>query len=124
MHEYSIMAQVVNTILSEAKKNNLIKVSKVTLEVGELAFLNPDALKFSYNALIKDTSLSSSELIIESIKPEIECTKCKYNGDLEYLEKDEFHFTIPKFSCPKCGSGVSIVRGRDCIIKDISGEVE
>ena len=78
MHEYSIMSQIVQTILTEAENNKLKSISKVVLEVGDLTFLGEQQMQFSYDVLSKDTILSNSKLIIETIKPEIECTKCGF----------------------------------------------
>ena len=122
MHEFSIMSQVVQTILAEAEKNKLQTISKVRLEIGELTFLGEEQLKFCFDVLAKDNILSTSELIIETIKPEVKCTGCGYSGELEYLEKDEFHFRLPKFTCPKCDGQVKIVKGKGCTIRDITGE--
>jgi hydrogenase nickel incorporation protein HypA/HybF len=122
MHEFSIMTQIIQTILGEANKNNLKSVTKVTLEIGELSFLGEEALKFCYEVISKNTILRGSELIIIKIKPKIECQSCGYLGELEYLEKDEFHFRLPKFTCPKCNGMVTILKGKDCILKEITGE--
>ena len=122
MHEYSIMSQVVKTILEEGDKNRLKSISSVTLEVGELSFLGEESLRFCFSTLIKDSILSDSKLIIQKIKPEVECDNCGYTGDLEYLEKDEFHFRLPQFACPRCDGVVKITKGKGCVIKEITGE--
>jgi hydrogenase nickel incorporation protein HypA/HybF len=124
MHEYSVMSQVVKTILEEAEKNKLISISRVTLEIGELSFLGEESLKFCYSTLIKGNILSKSELIIQKIKPEVECSSCGYTGELEYLEKDEFHFRLPQFACPKCDGEVKVIKGKGCVIKEITGETQ
>ncbi|WP_455392720.1 hydrogenase maturation nickel metallochaperone HypA [[Eubacterium] cellulosolvens] len=122
MHEFSIMSQVVQAILVEVEKNKLKMVSKVLLEVGDLTFLGEEQLRFCYEVLSKDNVLAGSELVIEKIEPEVECAGCGYHGNLEYLEADEFHFRLPKFTCPKCDSNVEIIKGKDCTIREISGE--
>ena len=122
MHEFSIMSQIVQAILNEAKKNQLKTISKVILEVGELTFLGEEQLRFCYDVLSKDNLLHSSELVIEKVEPEIECTECGFSGNLEYLEADEFHFRLPKFTCPECDSKVDIIKGKDCVIREITGD--
>ena len=122
MHEFSIMSQVVQTILTEVEKNKLNSVSKVRFEIGELTFLGEDQLRFCYNVLTKDNILKNSELIIEKVKPEIKCLECGYSGDLEYLDKDEFHFQLPQFSSPKCNGKIEVLKGKDCLIREITGE--
>ena len=122
MHEYSIMNQVVQTIIQEAEKSNLQTISLVKLAVGELSFLNEEALQFCYQVLSKDNILHGSELVIAIIKPEIECQSCGFNGDLEYLDKEDTHFRIPKFTCPKCKGEVKIIKGNGCVLQEITGE--
>lgn len=124
MHEYSVMSEIVKAILSEVEKNNLKTVSKVKLEVGELTFLGEEQLRFIYEVLSKDNILHESKLEIKNIQPEVECPSCGFIGNLEYLESEEMHFRLPKFSCPKCNSKVEIIKGKNCIIREIVGEVE
>jgi hydrogenase nickel insertion protein HypA len=115
---------MVEAILAEAEKNKLISISRVKLEVGGLTFLGEEQLKFCYGVLAKDNILKDSELVIEKIEPEVQCTNCGFNGALEYLEEPELHFRLPRFSCPKCNSKVDITKGKDCIIREITGETE
>jgi len=122
MHEFSIMTQIVKSILGEVEKNNLIKVSRIVLEVGDLTFLGAEQLRFCFEVLAKDTILKDAEFIIRSIKPEIECSHCGFSGDLEYQESEEMHFRLPKFTCPKCNSKIEITKGRDCVLREITGE--
>jgi len=122
MHEFSVMSQIVQAVLKEVEQNKLKKVSKVLLEVGELTFLGPEQLRFCYEVLSKDNILQGSELVIKTMEPEVECLECGYSGRLEYLEADEFHFRLPKFTCPKCDSKVEIIKGKDCTISEITGE--
>ena len=124
MHEYSIMSQVVRTIIQEAEKNQLQAISCVKLAVGELSFLSEDTLQFCYQILSKDNILQESELVIEQVKPEIKCQSCGYDGDLEYLDKDDAHFRLPKFTCPKCNGEVKIIKGNGCVLQEITGETE
>jgi hydrogenase nickel incorporation protein HypA/HybF len=123
MHEYSIMSQIVQTITIESERNNLQKVSKITLDVGKLSFLGEESLRFCFNTISKGTILNDSELVINLIEPEVECQNCEFNGDLEYLDTEEVHFRIPKFNCPKCGGPIKVIKGKDCILREITGEV-
>jgi hydrogenase nickel incorporation protein HypA/HybF len=116
------MSQIVQSILGEAEKNNLKKVSKIILEVGELTFLGEEQLKFCFDVLSKGNILEEAEFVIKSIKPEIKCNACGFSGDLEYQESEEMHFRLPKFTCPKCDSKIEIIKGKDCILREISGE--
>jgi hydrogenase nickel insertion protein HypA len=115
---------MVQAVLTEAEKNKLKTISTVKLAVGELTFLGSEQLKFCYGVLAKDNILQDSELVIETIPAEVSCSSCGYSGKIEYLETDEFHVRLPRFTCPKCDEKVEIVKGKDCVIKEISGETE
>jgi hydrogenase nickel incorporation protein HypA/HybF len=130
MHEVSVMTDIVNTILDEAKKHQFQKIQKVNLEVGELMFLGEDQLRFAYTILTQDNEVfNDSELIIKNIKPKIQCESCGFQGALNHESvgdpKDpSLHLAFPKFSCPKCKGSIKVIEGRECIIRNITGEVK
>jgi hydrogenase nickel incorporation protein HypA/HybF len=130
MHEVSVMTDVVNSILDEVKKHQFQKIQKVNLEVGELMFLGEDQLRFAYKILTREHEvLKDSELVIEIIAPKIECGSCGYAGALTYEnmgnpDDQSYHFSFPKFTCPKCGSAIKILEGRECILRNITGVVD
>ena len=41
MHELSIATDLINTAIATAKQNNAKKVLSITVEIGELALVNP-----------------------------------------------------------------------------------
>ena len=130
MHEVSVMTDIVESILGEIKKHQFTKIQKVNLEVGDLMFLGEDQLRFAYKILTQDLEVfNDSELEIKYIKPKVECGSCGYTGALAYEnlgspDDQSLHFSFPKFTCPKCGSPIKILEGRECIIKNITGEIE
>ncbi len=123
MHEFSTMTQIVNAILEEAKKHHAQKITKVVLEIGELTFLGEEQLRFAFDVLTKDTILEGAHLEIKKKGVEVRC-HCGYEGGIEYEEKEEFHLLTPILRCPRCNEEVRIVRGRECIIKNIQMEIE
>lgn len=123
MHEFFVTSQVVDSVLQELKKYEVKKVNEVHIEIGELTFLAPQQIKFAYEVLTNDNILKNSKLIIEEKKTVCECPACGYEGGIEY-EKDEiYHFSFPKLCCPKCGSDVKIITGKECVVKNIKAVV-
>lgn len=122
MHEFSTMAMTVESVLEELKKHNPKKITEVHLEVGKLTFLGLEQLKFAYQVLTQANILKGSKLVIKEKEPSIKCRACKYKGRLVYENSPEYHFSFPKFYCPKCGGEIEILEGRDCIIKKIVAE--
>ena len=64
MHEFSVMNQIVKSVLQEIKNHRVKSVSEVYLEVGELTFLGHEQLKFAYQILTEKNSLKNSKIIV------------------------------------------------------------
>jgi hydrogenase nickel incorporation protein HypA/HybF len=123
MHEYSIMVDIVQAALKALEGYEVENVESVFLEVGELSFLNFEQLKFTYRVLTKDNILSDSELVIQELKAEIQCSSCGYKGGLpENVE--EMHYGIPRIFCPQCKGKVELLKGRECIVRNIKMNVK
>ncbi len=118
MHEYSVMTQIIDSILEEAKKHDAKKVDDVDLEIGEYTMLGDEQMKFAYEVLSKDTILQGSRLHISHRKGKIKCDSCGYEGDVQIAE-DSPHRLVPILECPKCHSPAKVVEGRECLIRNI-----
>jgi hydrogenase nickel insertion protein HypA len=123
MHEFSMMADIVEAALKSIENYEVENVEKVFLEVGELTFLNPLQLQFSFKILTEDSILKGADLVIEEKKAEIECTSCGYRGSLENEPKED-HFRIPQIFCPKCSGKINLLSGRECILRNIQMNVK
>jgi hydrogenase nickel incorporation protein HypA/HybF len=119
MHEVSVMSGIINAVLTELAKHDVEKVEEVLLVVGELTYLGKDQLSFAYEIMTRDTALDGSTLTFEDEKAEVSCGACGFQGPAEYYVDESFHSNIPKLSCPKCGSGVKVTKGKSCRISSI-----
>lgn len=119
MHEFSMTTQIVNCILKEAKKHNAKLVNEVIIAIGKLTFLGLEQVKFAYTILVKNTIMENSKLLIEEKDGVIKCNNCGYMDDLKYEDDPVYHIPSPILTCPKCGSVVNIVGGKECTIKSI-----
>lgn len=117
MHEFSVMSQIVDSILSEAKKRNAKKIEQVDLEIGEYTMLGDEQMKFSFEVLSKDTIMENAELKVSHVKGKIVCT-CGYEGSVSPTE-DSPHRIAPILECPKCKGVAKITEGRECLIRNI-----
>lgn len=124
MHEFSITTQLVDSVLQELKKYDVKKVNEVYIEIGELTFLAHEQVKFAYEILTKDNILKDSKLVIKERKTVCKCSACGYEGSIEYENDEAHHFSFPKLCCPKCGSDIEIIKGKDCVVKNIKAVVE
>jgi hydrogenase nickel incorporation protein HypA/HybF len=119
VHEGSITAQIVETVLKEATERKATHVREVCLEIGALSFLNPEQVQFWYELLTKDTLLEGSTLVIRQRQGAVRCAKCGYNGALTYADDAAFHVPVPTLQCPSCDGLVEIVSGKDCVVRTI-----
>lgn len=119
MHEYSITVQLVEAVLREARKRNSKKVTEVHLLIGKLSYFGSEQMQFWYEVLGEGTILEGSELHIEEEEGEVECENCGYKGPIQLEEASHYYIPVPTLRCPECGSIANIVRGKECIIKNI-----
>ena len=119
MHEGTITSQIVESVLKEAIQRKAKKVSEVNLVIGSLTFLNPEQVKFWYDILTKDTIMEGSKLAIEEKEGIVHCSTCGYEGGFKYVDDPTFHVVLPTLQCPKCEGSVTIVDGKDCVVKKV-----
>lgn len=114
MHELSIATDLINTAIETAKQNDAKKVLSVTVEIGELAMINPEQLIFMYEVLTEENMLKGSKLQIVHVPAVMECPNCGYKGPLE----DKY-----TCACPKCGLTLRALEGRDICLKTMEIDV-
>ena len=122
MHQLSMAQGILNAVLETAEANDAIKVTDMVIEIGKLAMLNPEQLKFMLGVLCKDTIAENAEIVIEDIDVEIKCYNCDFEGIADIDDSDHY---APMILCPKCESHrVEVLNGRDVTVKNISIERE
>jgi hydrogenase nickel incorporation protein HypA/HybF len=119
MHEFSRASQIVEAVISEAEKQDAVKVIEVEIDIGDLTFLGIEQISFLYKILTDKTIAKNSKLKINQIPGRGRCDSCGYDGPLSYLDDKQFHIIVPTFNCPQCGKSLSISAGRECIIRRI-----
>ena len=107
MHELGITKNIV-AIVSENAKG--IPVRKVTLEIGKLSAVMPDAIRFCFDVCCKGTVLEGATLEIIEIPGVASCCRCDAKIDLEQ----------PFGICDNCGSSkLKILQGEELKIKSM-----
>lgn len=94
MHEIGIADSILEAVKMEASRRPGCAPTKVAVRIGELAGVDPDALRFCFQALTTGTELGSFQLEIEYCPPRYLCTSCS------------FEFSASGFDscCPQCGT--------------------
>jgi hydrogenase nickel incorporation protein HypA/HybF len=93
MHEMGIANSILEAVLAEASRHPRAQPQKVGVRIGELAAVDADALRFCFEALIRETKLASLELEIEICRRRQRCQRCS----------TEFEVNDFEFRCPHCG---------------------
>ena len=110
MHELSVAQNIIEIIQQSVSKQSWNQVRAVHVEIGAMAGIVPDSLKFSFEAITEESAFRGSQLIIECIPFRIHCCSC--SADTE----NEDGFAV----CGECGcTNVKIVSGTELQIKNI-----
>jgi len=113
MHEATITNALVKTLLAEAARHDVSNVKRVTVKIGMLKAVEPQALNFCFNMFTEGTIAENAELVIEHLPPIARCRKC------------QVQFKVPKFKfrCPDCDdTNLKIIQGEELFIE--SFEIE
>ncbi|WNC91503.1 hydrogenase maturation nickel metallochaperone HypA [Paraburkholderia sp. FT54] len=73
MHELSIASSVVEICAEQAHG---ARVRRVTLEIGQLSAVMPEAIRFCFDVCAKDTAVEGATLDIVVIPGEARCLTC------------------------------------------------
>ncbi len=80
MHELGITRNIV-AIVSEHAAGRRVK--RVTLDIGKLSSVMPDAIRFCFDVCSKDTPLETAELEINEVPGRGRCEQCGAEIELE-----------------------------------------
>jgi len=117
MHELSMADSILKAVISNAEQNDATEITKVTIEIGKLALLNPEQVKFMLDVLSEETIAKDADFVMVEIPIEIVCKECGYVG---LADSDDLDHYAPMVECPKCENKViEITNGKDCIVKSI-----
>ncbi|PLX93118.1 MAG: hydrogenase maturation nickel metallochaperone HypA [Desulfuromonas sp.] len=110
MHELGIAQSIVEIAEKNARQQGAKRVLTVTVEVGVLAGVLPEALEFCFDACCRETLLEGSRLRIQQIPARARCRDCHQ----EYELKSFFD------NCPACDSTVGDqLSGEELRIKEM-----
>lgn len=82
MHELGISRNIIS-IVADASRGRRVK--RVTLDVGKLAGVMPDALMFCFDVVSKGTALEGARLEINEIAGRCRCVDCGGEFPVETL---------------------------------------
>ncbi len=120
MHELSIASAIADHVIEFAESSEPPKkILGLRVLVGELTCIDPEQLKFCYEAISKETLLEGSLLEIEPAEAEVSCPHCSYRGRPKLWEEALSDVAVVTLQCPACGKAAEATRGHDCTIRTI-----
>jgi hydrogenase nickel incorporation protein HypA/HybF len=78
MHELGIACSILETVREEASKRPESRFLKVGVRIGEVSGVEPEALIFSFDALVEGSELAPLELVIERTQRRHLCPECQH----------------------------------------------
>ncbi len=113
MHEMSLAEGVLQIIEDSAKSNAFIRVKTIWLEVGQLASVETEALRFCFDAVTRDTLAQGAQLEIIETAGTGWCLSCSQAVTV----------TARYEPCPLCGGfPVEITGGTEMRVKELEVE--
>jgi len=104
MHELTIAQELLELIAGVAREHGAVGVSSATVEIGELATVDPAALEFAFEAIRPGTPASACRLLMRSVPLVVRCSRCAAEG----------RASRELLCCPSCGGRpVAPIAGRE-----------
>jgi hydrogenase nickel incorporation protein HypA/HybF len=101
MHELSVMASALEIALDRTHRQGASRIHSITLRIGELAGVAPEALTFAFESLTAGTPAEGARLVVETVPVLCHCPRCG----------EQFHPADVIYQCPSCGHISTDVRG-------------
>ena len=111
MHELGIVFHIIRTVEDACRDNAILRVSSVTLQLGEVSGVVPHYLEDAWRwASNKNSLVAGAELKVEEIPAVTYCEDCKKTYETVKHGK----------TCPYCGSARTyLVQGQEVMAKQI-----
>lgn len=113
MHEMSIAESVLQIIEESARAEGCARVKTVWLEIGQLACVEKEALRFCFDAVTQDSIAQDARLEIIETAGQGRCLECACNVAV----------TARYEPCPNCGSlQIQVTGGEEMRVKELEVE--
>ena len=114
MHELSLAGSILRIVEEAACRERFERVSRLTLEVGALSGVEPQALRFALHATAPGSCLEGAEFVFHQPPGQAWCTHCR--ASVAIAQHGD--------ACPRCGgwqlqpTGGTELRVTDLLVHD------
>jgi len=113
VHEMSLAESMLQIIEDAARKQGFTRVKTVWLEIGQLACVEQESLRFGFDVVTRGSIAEQARLEIIETAGQGRCEKCEQNFPLAALYE----------ACPECGSyDVKVTSGDGMRVKELEVE--
>lgn len=104
MHELSLMEAVRELALEQARAHGAGRITAITLRIGSLAGVEPEALRFAHEVVMAGSAAEGAALRIETVPARFACEPCQQPFQAEQGDG----------LCPRCGAlSRQLLQGRE-----------
>ncbi len=113
MHEMALCEGVLQALEEQAEIQHFARVHAVWLEIGALASVEPEALRFNFDVVTQGTLAEGSHLEIVTVPAQAWCLPCGEKVSVgQYFD-----------ACPQCGSRqLQVIAGEELRIQQLEVE--
>jgi hydrogenase nickel incorporation protein HypA/HybF len=113
MHEMSLCENILQILEQQAKVQQYHKVKTVWLEIGALAGIEVEAMRFSFEVVMQNSLADGALLEIIHVPGQAKCLQCHQQVTVQQLYDE----------CPECGGyQLQIYDGEQMRIKELEVE--
>lgn len=110
MHEMALAEGILQLLEDAARDQGFTLVRTVWLEIGQISSVEPDALRFCFDAVTRDSVAAGAVLEIQVTPGQGRCLQCSRTVPLQALYD----------ACPHCGSyRVQATGGTEMRVKEL-----
>ncbi|MBU2808724.1 hydrogenase maturation nickel metallochaperone HypA [Acidithiobacillus ferrooxidans F221] len=113
MHELSLCEGILQILEEQSRTQGFIRVHRVCLEIGALASVEPEALRFHFDVVMQGTLAEGSRLEFVTVPAQAWCLPCGEKVSIRQYFDD----------CPQCGSRqLQVIAGEELRIQQLEVE--
>lgn len=113
MHEMSLAEGMLQIIEDSAKTQNFSRVKTVWLEIGQLAGVEVEAMRFCFDAVTRDSIAQDAKLEIVETPGQAWCMQCSSTVPVQSLYDE----------CPECGGHqLQVTGGKEMRVRELDVE--
>ena len=105
MHEMALAQSMLEIVEQTARDNGAARVTLVCIEIGALSHVEPEALRFCFDVVTRESIADGARLEIRTTPGEAWCMPCGMSVPLPRLGE----------ACPHCGSSQLTVSNGDAM---------